>query len=284
MRMQLRGLIVSGALVAAVVGLWSDPTEAGGKDEVWKAFLPAKEFKILVERAVEAIDESLTGKVEEEGIKRAQFNAVMIAAYTLSTKEGGSPQELATIRDNALKIVNMVTEKKKLNDAKKLAKALLGMKANPGAKLDVPDLAKFIDDRADIMEHYKTKMKGGDGIHPDLQSNIRLKGTQNGIEEKLRVLAMKEMKPAQLDKEATELALLAYRAAVHGSLTYFYAPAKKVGTKDPREWREISLQLRETGIELAQSALKKNPEVAFKASTNMNSACSRCHSIFRLGS
>jgi hypothetical protein len=275
-------LVVSGALIAALVGLYG-PGEAGGKDEVWKQFLPAKAYRTLLERAVENIEEALTGKVEEEAIKKAQFNAVMIAAYTLSTKDGGAPQELATVRENALKIAQMVTEKKKLNDAKKLAKELLTMKANPGVKMDVPDLAKYIDDRADIMEHYKTKMKGGDGIHPDLQSNIRLKGTQNGIEEKIRTLSMKEIKPLVLDKEANELALMAYRAAVHGEVTYYFAPAKKVGNKDPREWREISLALRDTGIELANAAMKKSTENAFKASNNLNSACSRCHAIFRMG-
>lgn len=283
MRMPLRWLVVCGALLGAL-GTLSDLGSAGGKESPWKPFLPAKDYRTLVERAAANIEESLTGKVEEEGIKRAQFNAVMIAAYTLSTKDGGTPQELATVREAALKIAHMVTEKKKLEDAKKLAKALLTLKADPNAKLEPPDVGKYVEDRADIMEHYKVKSKGGDGIHTDLQSNIRLKGALNGIEEKLRDLATKPKTQLVVDKESNELGLLAYRAAVHAGLIHYYAPAKKIGDRDPNEWREISIQMREAGIQLADAARKKDPEAVFKAGSRLHSSCSQCHSRFRMGS
>jgi len=145
------------------------------------------------------------------------------------------------------------------------------------------DLTKTGVTAAALMEHYKTKGKGGEGVHPSLQSNIKLKGTQNGIEEKIRTLVLKKQTPAVLEKEADELALLASRAAAVGEVLYELAPTKKVGKKDPAEWKQNSLAMRDAGIDLAEAARKKDAEAVFRAGNKLNSSCSQCHSTFRLG-
>src|SRR5947207_10676743 len=109
------------------------------------------------------------------------------------------------------------------------------------------------------MEHYKVKNKGGEGLPAVLQSTLKLKGAQgNGIEEKIRTMAMKPMLPAALEKESSELTLLAYRAAVVGEVLHEFAPARKIGMKDPEEWRQYSLAMRDAGIALAEAARRKD--------------------------
>src|SRR6266545_5905826 len=264
---------VAAVALAAAAWLLAGPSAAGDKTSVWKPFLPADAYKELVGRAVKNIDEALAEKPSEEAVKKAQFNAVMIAAYTLSAKEGA--KDLAAVRDAALKVAKLAGMKGKADEARKLAAALATLKGD-GAMGPPGDWKVYVEDRADIMEHFKTKMKGGEGIHPDLQSNIKLKGTQNGIEEKLRTLAMKELMPARAAKEANELALLGYRSAVVGELTYYYLPKKNV-----EGWQKLALEMRDAGIALAEAAQKKDPEAIFKASTSLNSSCSQCHSSHR---
>src|SRR5260370_26132802 len=79
---------VAGLALAAAVGLLAGPGAAGEKDKVWKQFLPAETYQELVKRAAKNAEEALAGSPNEEAIKRPQFNALMIAAYTKSTRGG----------------------------------------------------------------------------------------------------------------------------------------------------------------------------------------------------
>ena len=45
--------------------------------------------------------------------------------------------------------------------------------------------------------------------------------------------------------------MLGYRCAVIGALNYYYAPATKTAKKDPQEWRTLSIQMRDQGVQLA---------------------------------
>jgi hypothetical protein len=254
------------AVLTAAAWLLAAPGTAGD-DKVFKQFLPPDAYKELVDRAVKNIEEALAGKPSEEGIKKAQFNALMIAAYTLSADKGSG-----TTREQALKVIEGIRGKK--FDAAKAA-AAAALKGGEG-KGPAPKWTTLIEELVDLMDHFRTKNKGGEGIPPALQSNIRLKGALNGIEEKLRALSMKQLLPAGATKEAEELALLGYRAAVVGQVTYYFTPKKNA-----KEWHELSLAMRDTGIALAQAAKKKDPEAIFKASNNLNSSCSQCHSAFR---
>jgi hypothetical protein len=269
-------------LVAGAI-CWSlaDRGSAGGdKAGVWKPVVPPEIARELIGRAAKSIQASLMAKDEDE-LKNAQFNAVLIAAITLSTKGGDA--ELAGTRQVALDLAKIVTAKGKLPEAKKLAASLAGGKVAAKGKDGPFDPKMHLEETADFMNHYKTKAKGGEGIHADLQVNIRLKGTQNGIEEKIRALAMKKLMEATLAKAANELGTLGYRLAVEGQLIHEYAPAKKVGSKDPKEWRELSLNMRDASVELAEAAKKKDAEGVFRAGNRLNSACNQCHSTFRMG-
>ena len=106
MRTHARRFAAAVALAGAaclVVGTGSAGDRGGAP---WKQFLPADAYQELVKRGARAIEEALAGKPDEEAVKRAQFNALMIAGYTLSAK-GPAEGERAAVRAAALKIAKL---------------------------------------------------------------------------------------------------------------------------------------------------------------------------------
>jgi len=272
---------IAGACSVAALGLVLARTEADGDKGAWQPILSKEVYEELAKREAEAIKAILDAKPDEDALRRAKFGAVMLAAYSKSIKplDGTDNQNLIGVRERAVQLVDAL-KKDTLPRAQELLKDILQARTMSKSSPGQVHWDKLIE-RPDLMDHFRTKDKGGDGIHADLQSNIRLKGTQNGIEEKLRALGMKELAAAGMKKEAKELELLAYRTAVVSSLTYYFAPAMKVGKKDPDEWRTLSLQSRDAAVGLAQAAKKGDTAAVFKASNSLNSACNQCHSTFR---
>src|SRR5262245_19820568 len=124
MRTYARRCVAAAALAGAVC-LLTAPGGAGEKGgNVWKPFLPADAYQELVKRAGKAIEEALAGDPSEEAVKKAQFNALMIAGYALSAKEPGEA-ERATVRAAALKIARLAGQKGKAGEARELAAGLL---------------------------------------------------------------------------------------------------------------------------------------------------------------
>ena len=263
-----------GVALVAVVCLLAGQGGAGEKAKVWKQFLPPETYQELVTRAAKAMDAALTGEPDEAALKRAQFHALMIAGYALSAIGG---KDVGTTQDMALKAAKVAGEKNKVGQARMYAAALLkGMPKGGPKRKELTDPKAYVASVDELMEHFRTKMKGGEGIPAALQSNARLKGTQNGIEEKLRGLAKRKLADGALAKEADELALLGYRAAVVGELTYFYTPKARV-----KDWHEHSLAMRDAGIALAEAAQKKDAAGVFQAGTRLNESCAACHMAAR---
>ena len=266
----IRWLPVAALMVLALRG------EGGGDKTPWQPILPREVYDELAKREVGAIQAALDNPTDAT-LGRAKFGAVLIAALTLSENEKGSAAELRGVRAQAIRLAQKLS-KSTLPEAKMLAADLLKQKAETTAPLNIPWEGLLTG--AELMEPLHVKSKGGDGIHPDLQSNVKLKGALNGVEEKLRNLTMKELNEAGMKKEAKELELLAYRTAVLGALTYYYAPPK-AGKKDPEQWRKYSLKMRDTGAELAAAAQKGDTAAVLKASSNLYGSCTECHSLFK---
>ncbi len=242
--------------------------------------LPAEVYQELVSRATKSIQENLAGKPEDHQLKKGQLEAVLIAAYTLSSKPADAGQA-AALRHIALQLAAAAADESKLAEAKKLAAALAQPKTDPATKAAGPaDVVKNAE-LLDLMNLLRPKAKKGDGLHPDLQLNARLKGTQNGIEELIRALAAKKVPDATLAKGSAELALLGYRMAVLGALTHDYGPEKKEGNSDPAVWKKLSVDMRDAGVALAQAAQKKDADAVLKAGTALNTSCTKCHDVFR---
>jgi hypothetical protein len=253
--------------------------EAGGDRGPWQSFLPKEVYQELAKREADILREQLGGTLKEKAVSRAKLGAVLIAALTMSVKDGVGAEELRGNRETALHVADAINAKN-LAGAKQLAAILPNGKANTTAKESVISWGSYLQP-ADLMDHFDVKTKGGDGMHADLQSNIRLKGALNGIEEKIRALAMKELPAAGLKKEAKELELLGYRTAVVGELAYYYAPKAKAGKKDPQEWQNLSLQMRDRGRMLAVAAQKGDAAAILKASDSLGSTCTQCHNTFK---
>jgi len=281
MRTQAR-VLVGGAALALAVWLLAGPGSAGdGKDQVWKPVVPKAEYKELVDRITRQIQDNLNGK-SDEAPRRASANALILAAYTQIAKDGDK-QELAALREAALNLIATLKKEGKLEEAKKLAAGFAGLKANPNAKTDPLDAPhKLVEELGDIMIYFKKKKEGGEGLPEALQTNVKLKGALNGVEEKIRELARKPLKADRLKTEADELALMAYKTEAIGGLVHFYAPPRKEGMKDPRDWREFGANMREAAAELAVAAKKGNPDEVHKAATRLNTSCTQCHGIFRV--
>src|SRR5947209_10795033 len=200
---------IAGACGAAALGLLLARTEAGGDKGAWQPILSKEVYQELATREAEAIKTILDGKPDEDALRRAKFAAVMLAAYSKSIQpQGGADnQNLIGVRERAVQLADAL-KKDTLPRAKELLKDILQAKTMSKSSPDQVHWDKLIE-RPDLMDHFRVKDKGGDGIHPDLQSNVRLKGALNGIEEKLRALGMKELAAAGMKKEAKELELLA---------------------------------------------------------------------------
>jgi hypothetical protein len=276
MRMHVRTL-AAGATLAAALCFVAGFGGAQGSKAAFKTFLPAEAYKELVARSAKAIDANLASP-DEDSLKRAQVHAALIAGYTLSAQ--APPGDAAGVRTAALDLATIVTNKAKLNQAKKLASNLAALKGEPGGTAKTDLLAKYPEDVDDLMNLLRTKAKGGEGIAPALQSNLRLKGALNGIEEKIRELGKKKLKAEKVGPESEELALLGYKVAVVAELAELH-PAPRKGKGTAKDWHQLAGQMRDAAVDMAGAATKKDAEGIFTAANKLNSSCNQCHSLFR---
>jgi len=272
--------LVAYIIVSAVLLLLSSRGDAQGEKSEWKPIVPKEVYQELVKREIKQLEELFKDKLEVPQIRRAKFGAVLLAALTLSVKDGVPAEELEGLRQAALSLAVTLQDKTAVDDAKKLAAKLANAKPDPNFKLKVT-WNNILLKKGELMDPFSVKDKKGDGLHPDLQSDIRLKGALNGIEEKIHALAMKELAATAMKKEAWELELLGYRSAVVAAIAYHLAPPTKADAKDPQEWRKLSVEMRDQSISLAEAAKKGDGAGVFKASGALNSACSQCHTLFR---
>ena len=267
-----RGL-PAGLALAALVGLLAGSGGAGEKKEqAWKRVIPEAAYKKLLASAARTIQDEIDSK-KKGALERAQVAAVRAAAYSLSAN--GDVGNLIAVREDALQVAKMIRDKKDLGEAKRMAKALPQAKA-AGVQM-VPDFTKYLDDVAELMNTYRPKAKGGDGLAEALQFSRPLK-SQNGIEELVRYLAKKKPPAAPLAKGSEELALLAYKLAADGSLTAEFA---KTQAKGQAEWRKYSLAQRDAAVRLAEAAAKQDAAAVHTAAVALDAACSQCHTVYR---
>jgi Cytochrome C' len=263
----LHGTLVTFSLLS-ILWIMGSPGRAGEK----KASLPADVYKELVAREVKTLEENLKGSPSEDQLARAKLAAVMIAWMAVDAQGGGQ----AAVEHAAIKTAKLLADKGKIGEARQLAASLTAIKGSVAVLEPIPTVALVGEDVMDTMNHLRMKKKGGDGMHPDLQTSGPLKSL-NGLEEKFRSLAKKKLTDANVKKSAKELVLLGYRTAVLAEVVDEYAPKQKKA----QQWHELSMQMRDASIELAQAAKKKDAAAIFKAGEKLDSSCTQCHSAFR---
>jgi cytochrome c556 len=269
----MMGQILSGeamkhifGLTAAALGLvilGMDGT-AGDKAALWKPFLPADAYKELTGRSIKTI-EAAAKSDDKVAAEKIRVEAIILAGCTLAVADA-KKEDVSMLRGAAFAAVRMAKEPKSLTDLSKLR--ILAPADVRVFKAGTPSLE-------DVMEIFRNRAKGGEGIHADLQYHPKLKNT-NGIEALIGALSSKKLSDENAEKVAKELPLLAYRVAVVGAVTHEMAPEK--GTA---QWRELAGQMRDASVALAEAAGKKNVEGIQKAATTLEDSCTKCHTAFR---
>jgi hypothetical protein len=277
---------VAAALIFTMGYRGGEGSAAGNKAGIWKPILDDADAQKLIKRAVDIIqEEAKKPKAGKKAIRksnlRIQVEAAMIATYAHSAKGANNNAILAGYSANAVKLAQAITKGAPPAQVNKLAADLAAGKAGKGPMGKVA-WKEVLADQADVMVPFKLQLKGGDGIQKDLQTNPKLKGKGgNGVEEKVRALARRNLTPAQMKKEKTELALLADKIAAIAQLNYEYAPAQKQGKRDPKDWRDWSVQMRDNALKLAAAAKQGSPAAVKKAAATLNSTCNKCHGVFK---
>ncbi|HZT82706.1 MAG TPA: cytochrome c [Gemmataceae bacterium] len=142
------------------------------------------------------------------------------------------------------------------------------------AKKALDDLKKL--DLEAVMHVFKPleKGKGGVGFMPGAAA-------PNGIEAKI-IGTKKELSKAQLDKEGKAWLRAAYIAEAVAQVTLPKCPVqKKMGDKDPKEWKQWAEEMKKSSDDLVKAIKAKDGKAATASIKSLNKACSDCHGPFR---
>ncbi len=259
-----RPLLASFLFFAAVLLAWQPLHSGDEKGSAWRTFLSEGDYAELTKRSMDRIAK-LTASDEKKATDKIHVEALVLAGYTLSHDKAS-----ANLRTAAAKLA---LEKGSLEWAKKLPK----LAENP--KLMIKFWRELFPETSVLMTPFRNQAKGGEGIHPDLMYHPKLKN-QNGIEALLNALGQKKLTDENAAKVSKELSLLGQRIAVYGSLTH---EAYAADAKDAKQWRELSVAMRDAGVELAGAASKKDSDGVLAATRKLETSCLDCHSAFRTG-
>lgn len=238
--------------------------QAGDKVSPWKPILDDNAYKTLKDRSIERIV-GIAKSDAKDAKAKIIVEAALLAGYTKSVKNADAP-EVVRVRIAALTAHRL--SPKDWASFNTLADQAPKDKEGNDPKLSLQSLQ-------DMMEVFRNKSKGGEGLHADLQYSPQLKNL-NGLEALISALAKKKLNDDNLAKVSKELPLVAYRVAVLSSLTHEFAPDKGAG-----QWKEISLQMRDASVALAEASKKKSAEGVLSAATTLEATCTQCHSAFR---
>lgn len=262
-------LILSGAVLAIFL-LWNVPGNAGGeKAAAWTPFLSDAAAKELSQRSIKFIEES--AKAGEKGASdKIEVEAAILVGCTLSVK---NPKDdaIARLRGAAFDATRAARKK----DFKALGDFGKSIATAPKAPAEVKDWTSVLRATEPMMKMFLSNAKGGEGIHADLQYHPSLKNL-NGIEALISKLATKKLSDDNLAKVEKELPNLGYRLAVVASITHEFTPKKEV-----EKWRDLSRDMRDASIAMAESASKKNGDGVLKAAMALENSCVECHSVFK---
>ena len=277
--------LVLGAFLLVIAG---SGTAADDKVMIWKPVVPEANLARLVDlnsqTIQEALDDLIGGKLPKTGIQKvhekAEATAILIAAYAQSGmgRPGANAKQLATLRDNALKVAETV-KAKNYPAAKTQAAALAITKANPSAKTEPIPLFQPAD-RDDVlgavMHLFKPRSVGGLGLE-----SKPVEARLDGIEQKLLSLNRKAPEDSAFAKEAPALADLGYQTAILAELALAFTPLKKEGKKDPKDWRQWSMDMRDAAESFTAAAKAQKPKGLVDAAKKLNASCASCHAVFR---
>jgi hypothetical protein len=220
------------------------------------------------------IREELKAPVPNEvAVVKARATALLIASRAQAGRGARDLWQRTALRDNALKVQKALAEDK-CDTARKQAGALFELRGLPAdtRRVALRDLME-LDEVESLM---KPRRRGGLGFGPPAPNT-----NSDGIERKLFSLARKAPAQAELDAEAVELARAAIVAGAMADLLDAYAPDKKVGNKDPQDWKAQTDEMRAASAALESAAKARNPNRVRAAAVRLTTSCNACHEVFR---
>jgi hypothetical protein len=185
-----------------------------------------------------------------------------LAIGFLAVGSGGAADDKADLRIIVQKIADAI-EKKDSDQAKKLAEEVA--KNN-----DLDDVMNLMSkrDAAGKAKRFGVGKKPG-VISPD------------GIEAKIQNMGKKPLPQTQIDKEAADLVVMAYRVAAIAEVAHAKPPEKDEPKKKKKDWLEWSSDLEKSALALAEVAKAKKPMEIKNAVAALNTNCNTCHAVFK---
>jgi hypothetical protein len=267
--------IIAALAPAVLLFGWSASGRAGGdKAPDWKPFLTAPAFKELARRSLTRI--GTLAADDKAPLTQLRAEALVLAGCAAST--GGAPDVAPPAAAQALQLAYLAGKGKGAEARKYATDLAAGTAVVPTTA--PKNWVTAIGDIGDLMDLFRGKAKGGEGITEDLQYNAKLKN-QNGIEALINALATKKLTDANADKMAKELEILGYRVATIGALTLQRGPAEKKKEDDEKVWKEQATVMRDSAVALAEAAQKKNAAGILEASKKLENSCIECHASFK---
>lgn len=162
------------------------------------------------------------------------------------------------------------------DEEKELREGLLKMVAAMEKKDDAEvkklaaELAKKFESESIMFMHAERSKGGlGVGLKPD-------EAKPDGLEKKVIALSKKALPQDQLDGEASALTQMGFRMAAIAEVTAIQVP-----DKDKKIWADSSAAYKAGGLELAEGAKAKKPDMVFQAAKKIDASCLKCHDTFR---
>jgi len=122
-----------------------------------------------------------------------------------------------------------------------------------------------------IMQVFKPRKSTGLGIGP--------KG--EGIEPKIISLSKRTLSKGDLARQSDDLVKAAEVSRAVAEVTVYFTPKEKQPGKDPADWKKYTEDMKQGSQELIKAVKSGDPKQVRSAATNLNAACSDCHSKFR---
>lgn len=298
-----RKACVFGTIVfVLVLGLWFLTSDRGeGQGTAWKPLLSEAQANGSIKFAVAFLDAELKagappvteiskqleeqlGKKPDDTVLKKRVEVVtkqwhdrllgtagLIAVLAQSSKQDA---QLATMRDAALELKASLA-KKDYEGAKKKVAELSALKANAKASVKAMPLHDKIE-LMDIMRLFKLRNSGGLGFSAKPGAVA-----PDGMEARLLGLSRKVLTAKEMEAQAEDIARMAHIMIAAGQFVDAFTPTKKVGMKDPKDWRKSQEEMVKSARALADAAAKKDAKAVQTAARLLNSSCSSCHTTFR---
>jgi cytochrome c' len=209
----------------------------------------------------------------DRAVRKVRATAVLIASRAQNGRGARDPRERVALRDNALKMQKALGEGQ-LVVARKLAADLLDMSETAGDPRPVP--LNDILELEDVERLMKIRRVGGLGFDPPGRP-----GNPDGIELKMIKLTLRPLTAAELDADGAELARAAAVTAGMADLLDAYAPTKKEGKRDPKDWKAHTDEMRAGAADLEGAAKARDAKGVRAAAVRLFGSCSACHEVFR---